>query len=284
VFYYVYLAWGVVCLMPLCTVADTLTWAGTGDATSLQNTRIRVPPIANSSVEHGQYFLDLLDLVLFKTAPVYGPYSIEIAKLQLSSGRQFSELRKKGGAIDLNWNMTSEQREEEFRAVKVPLLHDLNSYRVFLILDGEQEKFDDIRSLPELGSLAAGQGAHWPDTVRLRSNGLEVVTSAQYELLFSMLASKRFDYFPRGLYEVWAEQKRHAQRGLVVEPNIMLYYPAPFYFFVRKENRVLAQRLEAGLKMSMRDGSFDALFYSVPGFKRGMDELQSGRRRVIYVH
>ena len=37
-----------------------------------------------------------------------------------------------------------------------------------------------------------------------------MVTSVTYEQLFTMLDAKRFDYMPRGVYEVWYEQNQHS--------------------------------------------------------------------------
>jgi hypothetical protein len=115
----------------------------------------------------------------------------------------------------------------------------------------------------------------------MRNNDLSVIGSPAYLPLFKMLAAKRFDYFPRGLYEVWNEAKIHADLGLVIEKNIMLYYEAPFYFFVNKNNPQLADRIERGLKIAITDGSFEELFASIPSFKRGLEEQKNPQRRLL---
>lgn len=95
-----------------------------------------------------------------------------------------------------------------------------------------------------------------------------MVSAAQSNLLIDMLASKRFDYFPRGLHEVYSEQKIAAEKNIVVEDSIMLHYPVPIYFFVNKNNVALANRIERGLRIAMQDGSFDELFLALLDFKR----------------
>ena len=96
-----------------------------------------------------------------------------------------------------------------------------------------------------------------------------------------MPANKRFDYFPRGLYEVWGEQKVNADKNLVIEDSLMLYYPAPIYFFVNKKNVALANRIERGLRIAMQDGSFDKLFFSIPGFTEGLSEITNPSRKTF---
>lgn len=75
-----------------------------------------------------------------------------------------------------------------------------------------------------------------------------------------MLEAERFDYFSRSITEVWVEIQAHPGRGFTIEPTILLSYPAEAYYFVNKENRVLAQAIEAGLHQAIHDGSFALLF------------------------
>jgi len=165
--------------------------------------------------------------------------------------------------------------------VRVSLLHQLNDYRVFLIRQDEQSKFEAVRSLDELRRLQAGVGLNWPSADVLRANRLPVVTSTTYELLFPMLRAKRFDYLPRGIHEAWYEQHQHAAEGLAIEETIFLHYPLPFYFFVSRNNPLLADRIERGLSLAQSDGSFDKLFNSFASFRRSLDEINANRRRVF---
>ena len=77
-----------------------------------------------------------------------------------------------------------------------------------------------------------------------------------------MIAGKRFDYFPRGIDEVWLEieKNRSDVPEIVVEENLCLYYPLPYYYFVNKNNNKLADRIKRGLQIAGGDGSFKRLF------------------------
>jgi hypothetical protein len=242
--------------------------------------QVVVPALHPSSREHAAYFPQLLRLALEKTAATDGPFELRHYDQELSSPRQALELRN-NGVINVMWDGTNAQREAELLPVRISLLRQLNDYRVFLIRSEDRARFRAVHTLTELRKLAAGAGVNWPSTDVLRANGLPVVTSITYESLFPMLSVKRFDYLPRGIYEVWFEQRAHAAEGLVIEDSIFLHYSLPFYFFVSPDNKKLAARIERGLRIAQHDGSFDKLFNSVPAFRRSEAEIAAGRRRVF---
>ncbi|WP_188149765.1 substrate-binding periplasmic protein [Teredinibacter waterburyi] len=243
--------------------------------------RLTLPPIEASSTGHAQYYPQLLDLALEKTRKTHGDFELRFYPKILSSARLFKELEKRDGLVDLLWNMSSDDRESRVRAIEIPLLKNLNSYKVFLVQAENRDILKHVKSMDDLAKFRAGLGTSWPDADVFRRNKLPVVNTSNYELLFAMLTSKRFDYFPRGLHEVWGEVALHTDQDIVVEPYVMLHYPAPYYFFVRKNNTALAERIELGLMRAIEDGSFDRLFMSIPSFKRGVEELERSGRRVI---
>lgn len=242
--------------------------------------RIVVPALHPSSAEHAAYFPALLRLALDKTTASDGPYQFSHYEQQLTSPRQASEL-KNNGVINVIWDGTNRQRETDLLPVRISLLGQLNDYRVLLIRAADRDKFRAIRNLDQLRKLTAGAGVNWPSVDVLRANGLPVVTSIAYEYLFPMLAAGRFDYMPRGVYEAWYEQRFHEPAGLAIEEHIFLHYRLPFYFFVSRDNPALAQRIERGLTIALKDGSFDKLFNSFPAFKRSQAEIRAGKRLVF---
>lgn len=267
---------GVGCLAPA-------TYAEDNPASAPTPLRIVTQPFEVTAQAHEIYFYKVLELALQKTADTHGPYQLERFNRILSNQRYIAEVSRDHGVIDITWTMINQEREEKLLPIKISLLRGMNSYRVFLIRTEDVQKFAAIRNIEELKQYSAGSGSVWPDTSVLLANGLPVVTSAHYELLFTMLERKRFDYFPRGVYEVWTEQKAHANKGFVIEETLMFHYPAPIYFFVNKKNTQLAERIERGLKIAIADGSFDTLFFSTPGFERGYQEINNKNRRVFHL-
>jgi hypothetical protein len=243
-------------------------------------TRIILPPIEKSAEKTGSFFPRILELALIKTLDTHGPFQISSYPHQLTNSRFLAELER-NGVINLMWTMTDQTRETKLVPIKISLLKELNSYRIFLIRKEDQARFNKIQTLEGLRALRAGQGTSWPDTEILKNNQLPLVTSAHYELLFDMLKARRFDYFPRGLYEIWDEYLLHKDQHVAIEQTLMLYYHAPIYFFTNKENPLLAERIETGLNIAIADGSFDELFYSYKGFKKGEEEINNQSRRLF---
>lgn len=269
-------------------------WAGVPAATPAQASEqeapmakvainIRVPKEEYSNSGHTDYIRTLLRLALIRSKAPNERISLSSIEENLTQARLIAELQR-GQNIDIIWTMTSREREASMLPIRIPLLKGLLGQRVFLIRAEQQAEFARVNTLTDLAQLTAGQGAHWPDTDILRENGLPVLTSTRYELLFSMLRGGRFDYFPRGVNEAWAELDAHPNEGLAVEETLLLSYPAPMYFFVRQGNEALAQRLEAGLEMLIEDGSMDALFESHPSFMNYVKKANVGARKIFKLH
>lgn len=239
--------------------------------------RFVLPSVTPGSEVQAGYFHLLLRLALEKTE---GPFSIDFYPYELTSPRRALEL-KSNGVINIMWDGTNAQRERDLLPIRVSLVRDLNDYRVFMIRKEDEARFRDVRSLDELRRLTAGAGANWPSVDVLRHNGLRVETTLNYSSLFPMLKAKRFDYMPRGVHEAWAEEQQYGKEGLMVEPTIFLHYRVPFYFFVSRDNRAMAQRVEKGLKLALADGSFDRLLNGYPAFQRALAEIAARKRKVF---
>jgi hypothetical protein len=148
------------------------------------------------------------------TAGEYGgPCAIVSVDHHTTRMRSTVLIRSRQG-IDLFWATTSLDREEALRPIRIPLLKGLMGHRVLLIQADDQDTFSQVKTLEDLQKLRAGQGADWPDTGILRSNGIEVVTSSYYDALPRMLAAGRFDFFPRGAAEVLAYDGRPGGDGV----------------------------------------------------------------------
>jgi ABC-type amino acid transport substrate-binding protein len=243
-------------------------------------TRIVIPQSSSKDINHEDYyFSQLLILALDKTEPVYGAYQLVEADHRLVDRRLRTALMQ--GKVDLLWTPTEAEFERDMLPIRVSLLKDLNNYRLLLIRKNEQARFSAIKSLDDLRKLKGGMSSQWVDAVIMRENNLPLVEVVGYGKLFKMLAARRFDYFSRGLYQIQSEVNFYPELELQIEQKLMLNYPNEVYFFVNKNNKALAVRLEKGLTLALADGSFDELFNSIPRYRWGLDLLKSHQRRVI---
>jgi hypothetical protein len=242
----------------LATLALLLNTTAQADTT-----RVRVPQNLTEWDQRNDYFVAALRLALDKTRDQYGDYLLEESSQPLTQSRAIAMLSE-GAEVDVLWSMTSRLRETQMLPVRIPLLKGLMGYRIFIIRAEDEIWFKDITTLDQLRELRAGQGHDWPDAEILRSNGLRVETSVDYENLFRMLHAGRFDFLPRAINEPWEEVKAREDLNLTIEKNLLLHYPTASYFFVSKNNPTLAERLRVGLETAIADGSFETLLLKHP--------------------
>lgn len=252
-------------------------------AASFASTELRtIPPQSDFDVSHN-YFVTLLQMMLDNTASEYGQSNVTHV-VRMEQGRAFYEL-KRGKIIDVYWAGTSIDREEEFTAIRIPLLKGLLGYRLSIIREDSQSNFQSIKNLKDLKKYTACQGRHWPDSDILENAGIDVRRGPIYELMFGQLAAGRCDFFPRGIHEGGPEltARRDKYPNLRLFSDTIVYYPFPMYFFVRKGNIDLAERLELGLERAIDSGEFDLLLEKHPITSKLFPLTQWGEKNIIAI-
>lgn len=261
----------ILCFLSLLQTAPI--WAAAEDELTVRYPSVQHPYYSKRDV----YFVTLLTMALDRSGE---PYRLIGVKLPDYSEKR-SVLLIESDQYDLHWLNTTPEREQQLRPVRVPLDKGAIGWRAFFIRPEMQAVFDKVDSAEDLKSLVFVQGHDWPDVPILLHNGFAVERSSNWDGLFRMVALKRAQVFPRSILEISAEQNEDVAEGLVIEKNLILRYPAAYYFFVAKENARLAEALERGLKKSFADGSFDKLFYET--FGEPITELNLQSRRVISI-
>lgn len=222
------------------------------------------------------------EIALFKLAmgKVDSTATLSLHSENVNYGRGMTLLAQ--DEIDFAFFAANDDLEKQFQAIKIPILNGILGYRLNLVHRDNVNKFRNVTTLGALNEqYKAGFNSHWPDKVVLEANNMPTYYSTSYENLFSMLEAKRFNYFPRGINEIWTERKaqRRIAPSIIVEPHIAFWYPYPVYFFVNKNNSELARKLQEGLTIALNDGSFMEWFtlYHKPFIKRA----NIANRRVI---
>ncbi len=226
---------------------------------SAANWSIHYPrPINESDMRH-DYPLTLLKLALSKTGVRYTLTPSERILLQGKSIRQLKENRE----INILWVMTDVQREKELLPIRIPIHKGLIGWRVFLINQNFADRFDGISDFQSLTKLTPLQGAEWPDTKILQSNGFNVHTVTDFPEAFTRLVLNQGDFFPRAVSEVLGElNAKSIDPDIVLEENLVIHYPTAMYYFVNRSNPTMARLIETGLRRALEDGSFDNIFVS----------------------
>jgi len=207
--------------------------------------------------ERNDYFVDTL-----KQALSYSPtknYQLNFFNKNLPKSRVFKSIINNEDISIIAAGATID-REEVLLPIYFPIVKGLFGWRIPLVNKNNNDLFTPKLSTEAFKSLTVGQLHSWSDTKILESNNLQVIKGSHYQGLFSMLAANRFDYFPRSILEVHREFEAHKDMNIAVDSNILIHYPTAYFFYVNKENTVLADDVKYGLEQSLKDGSFDKLF------------------------
>jgi len=214
----------------LCVLAAVLC-SGYVTATTIIYPRDETP-----NDPRNEYPVKVLELALKKSG---GDYQAKASQGLMQQGRAILEIEKGASEPTVLWTMTSKERETSLLPVRIPIEKGLIGWRLPLVMQAKVDQFKGVKSLDDMKKFSAGQGHDWPDTEILRSNGMIVQGASSYTGLFPMLTSGRFDYFPRSISEIWGEADGHKAEQIVVDPHVILHYPAAIYFFVNKNNTKL---------------------------------------------
>lgn len=180
-------------------------------------------------------------------------------------GRALRSLEQ-GTIIDIYWMGADQEKEQRLRKIPIPTTRGLIGFRQLLVHRDQLHQFDDIDSRQALTSMVACQGHDWPDTLILRHAGVKVVTTSHFEDLFSMLNSRRCDFFPRAVHDVAREleERQHRFPELVLVEGLMIHYRFAVYFYTNKNNEALAAAVEQGLALLSESGEFDSFMQQHP--------------------
>jgi len=224
---------------------------------------IRYPYAPKDPVYNRQsyYYHELLESILRNTGRRYKIIKVPVPVIPSSREIRYLE----SDELNLLILHTNNQREKDLRPLKVPLFRGLSGWRLLIIRDGEQPRFNQNTAVEDLRPMIVGQGHDWPDVPILESQGFTLLTAPTRFNLFKMLNHGRIDFFPRGVFEIWDELQFAKAEQLVIEENIALQYPTAHYFFLNRKNEAFAQILDEGFKRSVADGSYLKLFYKYFG-------------------
>ncbi|MEQ9347691.1 MAG: hypothetical protein RIG26_14725 [Thalassospira sp.] len=177
---------------------------------------------------------------------------------------------------------TSQEREDKLLAAYVPLYLGTTGLRFFMV---RRELLDDLQAvhtLDDLRKFTMGQGLGWPDSAILIENGFSVA-DGRYKTLHRMLDARRFDLYPRAYWQIigeWNWMKDQAP-GIVVSPDVALYYPQPIYFFFSPHHPELRDAIQTGLERAYSNGMLFDLLKSHPDTAPSFGGIKLNNVRVI---
>jgi hypothetical protein len=203
-----------------------------------------------------EYSDKVLAEAMRRTREKYGPYRMEWVDAKVSRERLLLEILS-GEQYNTSVVASQPSWEEQLLPIWIPLDMGLQSFRIALTHRKAQARIAAVRSLAELKALPVGIGAAWSSRKIMEAAGFNLVTGESFDPLLKMLMAERFDYFPRGMNEVFVEYdaRKADYPDLAVESSMVIAFPLPSYVFVSPKTPRLHQRLTEGLESMVQDGS-----------------------------
>lgn len=207
------------------------------------------------------YHYALIEKILKATESDYGHYRIVVNAASCSRKREMHQLID-GKYINVSMVPATQEWEDKVLPIRIPILKGILGYKLFLVKKDKLYLFKKNINMDSLKAMKAGLGSQWTTAKIMTDAGFHAVTTSNYECLFKMLLAERFDYFPRGVNEIYGELEARPFLAdeVVVEPTRAMYFPSPVYIFVSPKSPDLAKRIEEGFKRIIADKSFDKLF------------------------
>lgn len=208
-----------------------------------------------------KYTRAILTEALKQSEAKYGAYEIQIVKEMMSNDVKRWEVYD-GKNINLTMAMTSPDWEYLTIPIRIPIRRGVGSYRLLAINKHNQYKFSKKTTYEELKLLKVGLQKQWIMNDLFEEEGFDIIESSSYDATFRMLNKQRFDFIPRGIHEIYDELslRENELTNLMVEPNLVLYLPQPFYIFVSPKHPEIAERIEFGLEKMVKEGLLQAMF------------------------
>lgn len=231
------------------------------------------------------YLTDVLKLTLEKTTSEYGAFELQYFTESMSANRSKLEAEK-GMHIDLlfspHWRGHYVDQSKVI-AVEFPVLNGMLGLRNLITTEETKAQLDNLDTMEEFKQLVAGMGP-WIDAEILVNNQIKVMEAQTFEALFPMLVHRRFDYITLSMLDAHTAltTRKIAFPGLVLNREISVFYPLPFYLYVNANKPELAKRLKKGVDIALADGSIDSLFSQHFFYVR--PELQSKKRKLVVLH
>jgi ABC-type amino acid transport substrate-binding protein len=244
----------------------------------------RTPVIRNTTSTYHDYYTALLKLALEKTRPTYGDYKMEGVPPSTSLLRSLSD------AVDNIYpNLAIEAGYEEkltdsgmLTYINIPIDGGIFGYRVCFTNAAIKEQLKKVNSVNDLRKYTIAQGVAWVDTEILRANDLTVIEISNFEGIFKMVAAGRIDLFCRGTNQLQDEVKQFKSlTKLTYDESFVLVYPLPRFFYLNAKNTLAKERIQAGLQIAFKDGSFKKLWKK--HYQSSVDFSKLDQRKHIYL-
>jgi hypothetical protein len=153
------------------------------------------------------------------------------------------------------------------------------SYRICYANKNIVGQVQGIKNLQQLQHYKIGVGASWVDARILKHHGLQIVEGSNITGLFRMTQAGRADLFCPSPSEYFHELRAEPTSALQLDNKLALYYPLPRFLFAHKSSKPLLDRIQKGIAIAYKDGSYMELWNEIQG--QAILRADLGKRNLI---
>jgi len=223
---------------------------------------------------------EVLEVILEATSAEFGPWKIKESRKDYPGDEESKAFSQKKHDVLVTIAGNQKFNTEDLIVIHKPLAKNILGYRVPIINQKDSLKFTKT-SKTNIKLLTQGIPETWSDADIFRNNGFEVSEEGTFDDIFDRLTKGNFDFITFGANEVKSIFQNRASKaeGLIIEDNLMFFYPFPLVFYVNPNQLELAKRLKKGLSIIENDGTLDAIFKSYYGIL--VEDLNLKNRQLI---
>ena len=203
----------------------------------------------------------IINKALTLSVDKYGPFKLMHKPISTIDNSTFYELSR-GHEINVVMTPATPDKDRLAIPIRIPIRRGILNYRLLLINKSKLDLFKNITSANQLKAYTVGMHANSATSEIMKVLGYRVIEGASYDGMFKQLSLDRFDYIPRGIHEVYDELalRKGTIDNLVIEPNLALYMPMPYYIYVSPAFPRLAKRLKYGLEKMIKKKLIKQIF------------------------
>lgn len=228
------------------------------------------------------YNWEVIEAALVASQNKYGAHKIKITGSAIPNHQRLKALVQ-GRFLNVAMHLTNQEWEDTAIPIRVPIRRGIFSYRLLMINKDKEQTFKSISTVEHLKYMRVGVRKSWTTRIILEHLNFNIVDAYSYDAVFGMLDKGRFDYVPRGINEIFGEleYRKSELTNIMIEPDIALYIPSPYYIFVSPKTPRLAARLEYGLNEMIKSGQLQDIFFKHYG--DFIKQAQIHNKRIIQI-
>ena len=235
----------------------------------------------NRSQARQIYERQVLEAILDATKTDYGPWKISETMEEYPGQKESLVFTEQDHDLFVTIAGNKKFEQDDMIVVPHPIAKNLLGYRIAIIREADAEKFNAVDQLKDIQKLTHGIPETWSDATIFRHNGFQVSEQGDFGNIFDRLAEGRFDYSAYGANEVLGiyDNRASKREGLVIEDNLVFFYPFPLVFYINPEQVEVAERVESGLQAIIDSGKLDRIYNQHYG--NIVNELELNKRQLF---